>query len=203
MRDRPRGGGGRIGDALEPRVEQHELAAGQVRRGRSRARGRARRGGTSPGCARPAAPATRTAPGRRPRAGPAIRWSSVVLPAPFGPSRPVTPGAERERDVVDRDDVAVPARDVVELDGGDAAGAGAAGRRDGADGVGPVRSCRDPQVAPDGQADEPTMPMTRRREVGRSPAGRATRRPGCRRTAPKIAALTSRRGCRAGLSRTT
>ena len=53
-----------------------------------------------------------------------MRWRSVDLPAPFGPSRPVTPGAERERDVVDGDDVAVPARDVVDLEA--AAGGGAA-----------------------------------------------------------------------------
>ena len=68
----------------------------------------------------------RVAPGRhRRRSGPArldgrrspaSMWRIVVLPAPFGPRRPVMPGAERERDVVDRDDVAVPARDVVEDD---------------------------------------------------------------------------------------
>ena len=37
------------------------------------------------------APSTRTRPADGARS-PAMRWSSVDLPAPFGPSRPVTPG---------------------------------------------------------------------------------------------------------------
>ncbi len=57
----------------------------------------------------------------------------VDLPAPFGPSRPVTPGPMVHRDVVDRDDVAVPAADVFDLDDGhDSAppsGSGRPGRR--------------------------------------------------------------------------
>ena len=91
---------------------------GQVRRGRPRAPGRGR-------CARyivgPPPGRLRPRPGPRPADGassPAMRWSRVDLPAPLGPSRPVTPGPRRERDVVDRDDVAVPARDVVELERG-------------------------------------------------------------------------------------
>ena len=47
-----------------------------------------------------------------------MRCSSVVLPAPLGPSRPVTPAGEGAADVVDRDHVAVPARDVVDDDAG-------------------------------------------------------------------------------------
>ena len=44
-------------------------------------------------------------------------WISVDLPAPLGPSSPVTPGSEAHRDVVDRDHVAEPAGDLLELDG--------------------------------------------------------------------------------------
>ena len=51
------------------------------------------------------------------RRKPASMWSSVVLPAPLGPSRPGDPGAEAEADVVDGDHVAVPAGGVRELDG--------------------------------------------------------------------------------------
>ena len=84
------------------------------------------------GCGPGHGPCRRTA-----RGSPASMCRSVVLPAPFGPSRPVTPAPEAEAQVVDGDDVAVPASGVDELDCGSAGrycatGAGAGARRAGA-----------------------------------------------------------------------
>ena len=105
-------------------------------------------------------------------------------------------GSESERDVVDRDDVAVPARDVIDLErgrrpvagadaggwtgagtagGGGGTGSGAPGRRTSSSGAAAPsrRSCRDPQVAPDGQADRRGDADGRGGEVG--PAGQVDR----------------------------
>ena len=57
------------------------------------------------------APSTRTVPVLG-WVKPAQSFRAVDLPAPLWPSSPVTPGAERERDVGERDGVAVPARDL-------------------------------------------------------------------------------------------
>ena len=127
--DRPVGGRVRIGQALQPRVERansrpvrnavdrlalrHEPDVRGTRSGRRQA-GRAR-------------DADR-ARGRRAEARPSCAAASTCRRR-SGPSRPVTPAPERERDVVDGHHVAVPARDVVELDGGDARRAIGRGRR--------------------------------------------------------------------------
>ena len=62
------------------------------------------------------APSKRT----RPAVGgsvPVIRLNSVVLPAPFGPIRPrISPGLDRQRDVVDGDQPAEPARQAGDLE---------------------------------------------------------------------------------------
>ena len=52
-----------------------------------------------------------------------MSFMNVLLPAPFGPSRPVMPGGTLTDDVVQADDLAVPLRDVVgREDGGVAHG---------------------------------------------------------------------------------
>ena len=58
-------------------------------------------------------PSTRTVPGVG-SAKPAHSFRAVDLPAPLWPSSPVTPGAQRERDLGQRDGVAVPLRDALE-----------------------------------------------------------------------------------------
>ena len=113
-RDRPARGRVRIGDALEPGVEPREAEPGQVR-----VDGLALRHEPDVAVHLGPPPSGRALDehatgGRREQAGHQV--SSVDLPAPLGPSRPVTPGPEGERDVVDGHDVAVPARDVVELE---------------------------------------------------------------------------------------
>ena len=117
----------RIRHALQSGVEQHELPAREVRMDRLAF-------GHQPDLAihAPVTPGRDTGHGHaaRPTAAsrPAMRCSSVVLPAPLGPSSPVTPADKREADVVDGDHVAVPARDVVDHDAL-GTGAGVGGRR--------------------------------------------------------------------------
>ena len=81
------------------------------------ARGRGRCAASARRCSRSDGRARGPAPGW----GEAARWpvaSMVDLPAPLGPSRPVTPGAIRTRQLVQADHVAVPLGDPVELDDG-------------------------------------------------------------------------------------
>ncbi len=70
--------------------------------------------GSPPGTARHA---TRTLPGRR-REQPGHQVQQRRLAGAVRPEQAGHAGPQPERDVVDRDDVAVPARDVVELEGG-------------------------------------------------------------------------------------
>ena len=84
-------GGGAVADAVQRRRVADELAGGERRRGwrppRARGRPSAAPRGRRAGRARRPAPCRGSAPSR-----PQIARMSVVLPAPFGPSRPVTPG---------------------------------------------------------------------------------------------------------------
>ena len=91
-----------VGDAVEVGDVAHELAGGEPGRhrfvlGHERQRAvhtsRSRRGSR---------PSTRTVPWLTP-IRPVIARISVVLPAPFGPSRPVTPGTERAAELRQRD----------------------------------------------------------------------------------------------------
>jgi hypothetical protein len=69
----------------------------------------------------------------------------VVLPAPFGPTNPNScPGSTREREPVERDDVAVAARQVDDLEHPDSRSASAAGCRGYAL---PPKSCVDRRLA--------------------------------------------------------
>ena len=109
-----------VGDALQLGVEPDELATGQVARDglalrdepdhRVDRRGRRRRAPVDADRAR----RRREQPGQQVEQR---RLAGAVRPEQAGHAR-----AERERDVVDRDDVAVPARDVVDLDGRDGRG---------------------------------------------------------------------------------
>ena len=85
-----RGRGRRIRQALEPRGELDELAAGQ-----ERLDGLALRHEPDPAVDRRVAPGRpavdQDPPGRGLRAAPTSRWRRVDLPAPFGPRRPVIP----------------------------------------------------------------------------------------------------------------
>ena len=188
------------GDALEARVEPHELEPGQVRRGRPRAPGRARRGGTSRAGARRSRP--RPGPGRpTARAGRPSGGAASTCRRRSGPSRPVTPGAERERDVVDGDDVAVPARDVVELERGRRrrGGAAAGGRGDG----GGLRAVMSRSAGSAGWSARSSRRCRRPPRRGRpSPAGRATPTTGLSGIEPKIAAFVPSRTS-PGLNKTT
>ena len=103
--------------------------------------------------------------------------SSVVLPAPFGPSSPVTPGPTRERDVVDGHDVAVPARDVFEHDRGRGRAGGLRRAARAARTSRGVARRGDGHAAIPGSADagadgEPSDPTTAAAEV--HPAGRSS-----------------------------
>ena len=87
--------GGRVVHAVQSGDVADELAGGEHRRAPPRPRapapGTAGPRGPSGGCAR----ATRTVPVFGP-SSPVIARMSVVLPAPFGPSRPVTPGPNEQ-----------------------------------------------------------------------------------------------------------
>ena len=96
--DRRTRAGGRT--ARPPRAPSETATAG-CGRARSRPAGRPRGRGAG------SIPNTRTLPARG-EAKPPHSLSAVDLPAPLWPSRPVTPGADGERDVGDRDRVAVP-----------------------------------------------------------------------------------------------
>ena len=114
--DRPVGRGSGVGQRLEPGVEQRELAAGQERIDRLALRDEADlavdRRVAPGGLAADDDPA-----GRRPEQ-PGHEVEQGRLAGAVRPEQAGDPRAQPERDVVDRDDVAVPARDVLELDGG-------------------------------------------------------------------------------------
>ena len=92
-----------------------ELRGRSSTRRRRPARGRGRCSGSARGLFQARWPRTRTSPWLG-RSWPVASCRSVLLPAPLGPSRPVTPGRDAERQLVQADDVAVPLRDAAELD---------------------------------------------------------------------------------------
>ena len=165
----------RVRDALELRVEQRELVAGQVRVDRLLLGNQAHVAvdlRLAPG--RPAADEDLPG-GRLQQAGHQVQQRGLARAV--RPEQARDAGAEGERHVVDRDDVAVPARDVVQLErrrriGGCAARRGrlrcapSPARR--------ARSCADPEVASDRQrrrSDDPDDGGARRtRGPGRSSA---------------------------------
>ena len=206
--DRPGRGGVRIGDALEPRVEPRELAA------RSGSAWTASRSGTRPTWRYiVGSPPGRRAVdhGRVPADGasrPAIRCRSVDLPAPFGPSRPVTPGPSANEMSLTATTLPYQRETWSTSRRGGAAVGGArrpaarpsarpTRRVDAAD-----RSCRDPQVAADGQPDAADDPDDRGARRTPSRAGRATATTGLSESDPKSAAFVPSR-MSAGLNRMT
>ena len=110
--------------ALQPRIGDHELAAGEERVDSLALRDEADAPVHLRVAARMARRATVTLPDEGARK-PATMCRIVDLPAPFGPSRPVMPPVEPEADVVDGDHVAVPARDALASSTGGAASDGA------------------------------------------------------------------------------
>ena len=191
---RPVGRGARVGHALQLGVELGELEAGEVRAGRPRAPARGRSRGRPIGSPIAGRPAIRTDPGGR-RQQPGQQVQERGLAGAVGPEQAGHAGAEGERDVVDGDDVAVPARDVVERDGRD--GRGRVGgrrrrrwRRRGGGGVGSSSLIR--RSADSGAARSPATRRSRRSWPRRtpSPAGSPRARPGCPANVPKTAALS-------------
>ena len=69
------------------------------------------------GCCQIGCPSTRTSP-LLGRSWPVMSFRNVLLPAPFGPSRPVMPERHADRHIVQADDLAVPLGEVVGDDDG-------------------------------------------------------------------------------------
>ena len=114
--DRPVGGGRRIGDALESGVEKRELATGQVRMD-GLALGDEPDVPVHLGATPCGRPLDEDAAGRR-REQAGHQVEERRLAGTVGAEQAGDAGTEPERDVVDSHDVAVPARDVVELERG-------------------------------------------------------------------------------------
>ncbi len=143
--DRLIGGASRIGDALELGIEQGEFVAGQIARDRLAL-------GHQPHIAIDVRVAERRSTGdahdprgRGEQTGEQMqqgRLAGAVGPQQSGHAR-----TERERDVIDRHDVAVPAGDVVEFDRGHAAPAPARARTRARSAESKARSHAHPLVA--------------------------------------------------------
>ena len=189
---------GRVGDALQVGVEERELATGQVA-GHGLALGDEADLAVDLGASPNAAwPAMRTTPADG-ASRPAIRWRSVDLPAPLGPSRPVTPGPSAN--VMSLTATTLPYQRETcsssmagaRVAGAGAAGGGAAGGMacgQGSPAVPACRSCVDRQVAAqDDREAGPTMPTTAATAIRPDRASRTTTTAGLSAIVPKIAAL--------------
>ena len=91
-----------VGDAVEVGDVAHELARGEPGRAPLRPRGPAPARRNTSRSRRGSRPSMRTVPWLT-SMRPVIARISVVLPAPLGPSRPVTPGPERAAELRQRD----------------------------------------------------------------------------------------------------